>query len=75
MWPVTAYDALGPSNPLTKAKERSMTMFVFSEIIGISSWTVVLTTIFVVLGFFTLPVLLFVGAVFGLAMLFGGKHV
>ena len=50
-------------------------MFGFREIIGISSWTVVLTLILTLLGFFALPVLLFVAAVFGLAMLFGSKHV
>jgi hypothetical protein len=57
------------------AQERlRAAMFGFKEIIGISSWTVVLTAILVVLGFFTLPVLLFVWAVFGLAMFFGSKH-
>ena len=38
-------------------------MFGFKGIIGIGSWSVVLTAILVMLGFFTLPVLLFVGAV------------
>lgn len=50
-------------------------MFGWKDVIGVSSWATVLTLLLVLLGFFTLPVLLFVGAVFGLAWFFGIKHV
>lgn len=48
--------------------------FGFKQIEGISGWVFVLTVILFVLGFFALPVLLFVGAVWGLALFFGKGH-
>jgi hypothetical protein len=48
--------------------------FGFDEIKGIGSWAVLLTLLLVVAGFFALPVLLFVGAAYGLAVLFGKNH-
>jgi hypothetical protein len=48
--------------------------FDFNDIKGIGSWAVLLTLLLVVAGFFALPVLLFVGAAYGLALLFGRNH-
>ena len=48
--------------------------FGFKEIAGVGSWAVALTFILVLLGFFALPVLLFVGAAYGLALAFGKGH-
>lgn len=48
--------------------------FGFKEIVGTGGWAVLLTLILVALGFFALPVLLFVGAAYGLALVFGKGH-
>lgn len=48
--------------------------FDFGDIKGIGSWAVLLTLLLVVAGFFALPVLLMVGAVYGLALFFGRNH-
>lgn len=50
-------------------------MFGFREIIGISFLTTIVVALLTVVGFFGLPVLLFVGAFYGLAVLFGRSHV
>lgn len=48
-----------------------MIPFGFKQIVGMSSWAVVIVALLCVAGFFALPVLLAVGAVFGLALIFG----
>lgn len=48
-----------------------MVPFTFKEIEGMSGWAFLLVLILTLLGFFALPVLLFVGAVWGLALFFG----
>lgn len=45
--------------------------FGFKEIVGVGGWAVLLTFLLVLLGFFALPVLLFVGAAYGMALVFG----
>lgn len=49
-------------------------MFGFKEIEGASGWAFVLTLLLFLVGFFALPVLLFVAAVWGLAIFFGKDH-
>lgn len=51
-----------------------MVPFGFREIVGVSSWAFFIVLLLFVGGFFALPVLLAVGAVYGLAMLFGKGH-
>lgn len=48
--------------------------FDFNDIKGTGSWAVLLTFLLVVTGFFALPVLLLVGAVYALALYFGRNH-
>lgn len=48
--------------------------FDFNDIKGVGSWAVLLTGLLVFAGFFALPVLLFVGAAYGLALVFGKNH-
>ena len=49
----------------------SMSPFGFPQIIGMCSWAFLIVGLLTLVGFFALPVLLFVGAVYGLALLFG----
>lgn len=48
-----------------------MLPFGLKQIIGISSWSLLIVALLTLGGLFALPVLLAVGAVFGLALLFG----
>lgn len=45
--------------------------FGMKEIVGVGGWAVLLTLLLTLAGFFALPVLLFVGAAYGLALFFG----
>lgn len=45
--------------------------FDIEDIKGVGSWAFLLVGILVLLGFFALPVLLFVGAAYGIAVLCG----
>lgn len=51
-----------------------MVPFRFDEIEGMSGWAFLLVLILFALGFFALPVLLAVGAVWGLALLFKSRN-
>jgi hypothetical protein len=55
-------------------KEATMVPFRFDEIEGMSGWAFLLVLILFALGFFALPVLLAVGAVWGLALLFKSRN-
>ena len=48
--------------------------FGFRQIEGLAGWTFLLTFILGVLGLFDLKTVLFVGAVWGLALFFGKGH-
>lgn len=51
-----------------------MVPFRFDEIEGIGSWSFLLVLILFALGFFALPVLLVVGAVWGLGLFFKARN-